>query len=350
MPVPEKLNAILRRAFELKASDVHLHSGARLRLRVNGELLERGEQPVPAAAAEALLMGVLDDEQRALLAEAGQLDLALSVDGGGRARVNIFRQQRGLDAVFRLIPEQPPSLSELMLPPELKKLTEWANGLVLIVGPAGCGKTSTIAALLDIINREERDHIITVEDPVEYVHHSKGCIVNQRQVGIHTREFASALRAALREDPDVIMVGELRDLESISLAVTAAETGHLVFATLHTRTAVESVNRIINSFPAAEQPQVRAQLSDSLRAVISQRLALTADKTRRLPALEVLMVTPAIRGLILDDKTHLIISTQELGKDGMSTLDQSLGRLVRQRLVTAEEARRHCIDPAALAR
>jgi twitching motility protein PilT len=343
MPIPEKLNTILRRAFELKASDVHLHSGARLRVRVHGELEERGEQPVPAKVAESLLLALFNPEQREIFDAAGEIDMSVQVDGGGRVRANIYRQQRGIDAVFRLIPDAAPSLSDLMLPPELRRLTEWANGLVLVTGPAGSGKTSTIAALIDIINREERDHIITVEDPVEYLHPSKGCIVNQRQVGLHTREFASALRAALREDPDVIMVGELRDLESISLAVTAAETGHLVFATLHTRTTVESINRIINSFPIA-------QLSDSLRAVVTQRLVLSADKTRRLPALELLIVNPAVRGLILDNKTHLIISTQELGKDGMYTLDQSLTRMVRQRLITAEEARRNCIDPAALSR
>ena len=350
MPPSDKLANLLRKAADLKASDLHIHCGARLRLRINGQLIEKGEAEVTPAAAESLLAGLLDAEQQQTLAERGQVDFAVDLPGANRARCNMFRQQRGLDAIFRLIPTEPPTLESLNLPSTLKTLTEYNNGLVLVCGPAGSGKTSTIAALVSIVNKEWHDHIITIEDPVEYVHPSRGCIVNQRQVGLHTRSFAAALRAALREDPDVLMVGELRDLESISLALTAAETGHLVFGTLHTRTTVESITRIINSFKPEEQPQVRAQLADSLRAVISQRLVLTADKKQRLPALEILICNNTIRGLILDDKTHFIISTQELKKDGMCTLDQSLAALSRAGTITSDEARRHCINPDALTR
>jgi twitching motility protein PilT len=350
MAISPRLQALLLKAAELGASDLHVHSGSRLRLRINGQLVEKGEAEVSAKAAEALLDGLLTEAEQAHLKSHGQVDLAITVGPGARARCNVFRQQRGLDAIFRLIPGEPPTLGGLNLPPELKSLADYANGLVLVCGPAGSGKTSTIAALVDIVNGECQDHIITIEDPVEVVHPAKRCVVNHRQVGLHTHGFPSALRAALREDPDVIMVGELRDLESISLALTAAETGHLVFSTVHTRTAVDSVNRLINVFPPAEQPQIRAQLADSLRAVVAQRLLLTTDKKRRLPATELLVINHAIRGLILDSKTEYIFSTQELRKDGMCTLDQSLAALVRNGLVTNDEARSHAINADSLAR
>ncbi|OGQ80135.1 MAG: hypothetical protein A2289_12960 [Deltaproteobacteria bacterium RIFOXYA12_FULL_58_15] len=350
MVASSTLTNILSKAAQLGASDVHIHAGAKLRIRVNGELLEKGDKPIPAQATTALIHSILNAEQMARLEQCGQVDLSLSVEGVGRCRCNAYRQQRGLDAVFRLISETPPSLSDLNLPAHLESLTEYRNGLVLVTGPAGSGKTSTIAALLSIINEKRRDHIITIEDPIEYLHPSKGCLVNQRQVGLHTGGFAPALRAALREDPDVMMIGELRDLDSISLAVTAAETGHLVFATLHTRSSIESINRLINVFPIEDQPQVRSQLSGTLRAVITQRLLMTTDRSQRIPALEILMVNPAVRGLILDNKTHLIISTQQLKRDGMCTLDQSLAELVRTRRVTSEEAARFVTEPQALMR
>ncbi len=348
MAVGEQLASLLRKGAQQKASDVHLHSGAKVRFRINGDLIEKGNAELPPNAVRGLLRESLSKEQIEHLEQNRQLDMAITVPGVGRCRVNVFRQQRGFDAVFRLIPPQPPTLADLALPPELENLTTHRNGLVLVAGPAGSGKTSTIAALLEIINRERRDHIITLEDPIEFQFQSKGCIVNQRQIGLHTKGFAPALRAALREDPDVIMVGELRDLESIQLAVTAAETGHLVFSTIHTRTSIESINRIINVFPTPEQPQIRTQLAESLRGVVAQRLVRAADGSRRFPAIEILMVNSAVKGLIKDRKTEMILSLQQLGKDGMILMDKALAKMIRSRMITRDEALKHCQNPDAL--
>ncbi|HYH47770.1 MAG TPA: PilT/PilU family type 4a pilus ATPase, partial [Thermoanaerobaculia bacterium] len=247
---PLQLADLLERAVREGASDIHLHSGAPLRFRRHGQLADVEPSPLTAAEIERLLADLLTEEQREALARHGQVDLAHTVPGVSRFRVNAYRQQRGLDAVFRAIPPHPPTLEELGLPASLARFADFHQGLVLITGPAGCGKSSTLAAMIGIVNGGRRDHIITIEDPIEVLHPSRQCLVNQRQVGRHTGSFARALRAALREDPDVIAIGELRDLETISLALTAAETGHLVLATLHTNNAIQSINRIIDVFPS----------------------------------------------------------------------------------------------------
>jgi twitching motility protein PilT len=292
---------------------------------------------------------VLDDDQRAALARHGQIDLAYTLPGRARFRANVFRQQRGLDAVFRSIPSQPPTLVSLGLPESLARLADYHQGMVLITGPSGCGKSSTLAALINVINETRSDHIVCVEDPIEYVHVSRRAIVNQRQVGPHTSSFARAMRAALREDPDVIAIGELRDLETIELAITAAETGHLVLGTLHTNNAIRTINRMLGVFPPSQQPQMRTMISESLRAVVSQRLLARADGRGRVAALEVLIATKAVSSLIRDNKTFQIRSVLQTGAaHGMIQLDVSLAELVRGGVVTREEALLHVEDPAKL--
>jgi twitching motility protein PilT len=282
--------------------------------------------------------------------DSGQVDFAYTLAGKGRFRSNAYRQQRGIDAVFRVIPPRPPSLTELGLPTSLARLSNYHQGMVLLTGPAGCGKSSTLAALVNIINEERRDHIITIEDPIEYIHPSKQCVVNQRQVGPHTGSFARALRGALREDPDVIAIGELRDLETISLALTAAETGHLVLATLHTNNSIRTVNRILGVFPPNQQDQIRTMVSESLRAIVSQRLIPRADGHGRVPALEILMANKAVGNLIRENKTFQIKSVLQTGAShGMCLLDASLAELVKTRVITREEAQRNADEPQRFA-
>jgi twitching motility protein PilT len=260
--------------------------------------------------------------------------------------VNVYRQLRGVDGVFRSIPARVPTLADLGLPTSLAKFTNYHQGLVLVTGPANCGKSATLAALVDLINEERCEHILTVEDPIEVLHPPKRCVVNQRTVGPHTGSFARALRAALREDPDVIVIGELRDLETISLALTAAETGHLVFATLHTSGAIRTLNRIVGVFPADQQDQVRSMVSESMRAVISQRLVPAADGKRRVPALELLVNNKAVGNMIRENKAFQLQSVMQLGAaHGMCLLDDSLAKLVKEKVVARDEALRHCEDP-----
>ncbi len=343
------LEQILQKAVEAKASDVHIHSGAPIQIRVNGALKEMKTGMLDADATSALLTAVLSPEQKTQLLETFDLDLSLQLPCG-RFRVSMYKQQRGYDAVFRPIAATPPTLEQLGLPPAIKRLTEFHQGLVLVTGPAGCGKSSTLAALVNVINESRHDHIITVEDPIEYVHTGKGCIVNQRQAGKHTLSFANALRAALREDPDVIVIGELRDLETMSLAITAAETGHLVLGTLHTNNAIRTINRVLDAFPPKQQSQIRAMVSESLRAIVSQRLLPSADGTRRVAATETLFVKPAVSNLIRDQKTFQIRSIMQTGRsEGMSLLDDSLFDLVKAKTITIEVARRVCEDPKRFA-
>ncbi len=340
-----KLEQILTKAVEAKASDVHIHAGAALQMRVGGTLRELKLGVLDADSTQSLLFSALNDEQRALLEKHNDLDFAIQLPNG-RFRANLYRQQRGWDGVFRPIPAEPPTLESLGLPKILEKLTQWHQGLVLITGPAGCGKSSTLAALVNLVNQTRREHIITVEDPIEFVHASKQCVVNQRQAGKHTRSFANALRAALREDPDVIVIGELRDLETIALAITAAETGHLVLGTLHTSSAIRTINRILDVFPPKQQSQIRAMVSESLKAVVSQRLVPSADGSRRVPALEVLFVKPSVSNLIRDEKTFQIRSVMQTGRsEGMALLDDSLLDLVKAGTITKETARRFGEDP-----
>jgi len=342
----DALGEILREAVAAGASDVHLHSGVPLRWRLHGVLGEHGEGAIAPERAEALLRSVLSEEQAAALDADGQVDFALPLAGSARFRVNAYRQQRGFDAVFRAIPDHPPSLEELGLPMSLARLTNFHQGMVLVTGPAGCGKSSTMAALLNLVNEERSEHILTIEDPIEYVHVSKQCLVNQRQVRRHTESFARALRAGLREDPDVIAIGELRDLETIALALTAAETGHFVLATLHTSSTIRTIDRLIGVFPPDQQGQVRTMLSESLRAVVSQRLLPRADGSGRVAALEVLVANKAVGNLIRENKSFQIRSIlQTGGAQGMCLLDASLEELVKAGTIQIDEARRNCEEP-----
>ncbi|MAG32962.1 MAG: twitching motility protein PilT [Deltaproteobacteria bacterium] len=345
LPVPnpdspdrERLESILSKGVNEKASDIHLHAGGPLKQRVNGELIVT-EQQIESAEVERMVAAALTPEQRQVLGHDGEIDFCIDLPGIGRFRANAYRQQRGLDVVFRTVRETPPTFEELGLPDDLKKYTDYHQGMVLITGPAGCGKSSTLAALVNHINENRDDHIPTVEDPIEIIHPSKRCLVNQRHAGHHTASFSRALRGALREDPDIIVIGELRDLETISLAMTAAETGHFVLATLHTANAVRTVNRMIGAFPSNEQDQVRAMLSESLRAVVSQRLVPAADGQGRVPALELLVINRAIGNLIRDEKTVQIRSSMQTGKaHGMYLLEQSLNELVAAGNITREVA------------
>jgi twitching motility protein PilT len=345
LPVPEanaedrkKLETILAEGAANRASDIHLHAGGALKTRVNGQFVV-SDGNIESESIERMVSAALTPEQRQILARQGELDFCFDLPGIGRFRANAYRQQRGLDAVFRTIPDKPPTLKELGLSEDLKKYTDYHQGMVLITGPAGCGKSATLAALVNHINENRNDHILTVEDPIEIIHPSKRCLVNQRHAGHHTSSFARALRGALREDPDIIVIGELRDLETISLAMTAAETGHFVLATLHTSNAVRTVNRMIGAFPSNEQDQVRAMLSESLRAVLSQRLVPTADGQGRVPALELLVINRAIGNLIRDEKTVQIRSSMQTGKaHGMYLLEQSLNDLVAAGTITREIA------------
>jgi twitching motility protein PilT len=341
-----KLDALLEDAVEKGASDIHIHSSAPLAYRMDGRLRTIETGPLDVVTAQQMIEDVLSPAQRQALAEHGQVDFAYDLPGRGRFRANAFRQQRGVDAVFRAIAPEPPTLLQLGLPESLTRLTEYHQGIVLLTGPAGCGKSSTLAALVRILNETRQEHIITVEDPIEFIHHSRGCVVNQREVGHHTRSFARALRASLREDPDIIAIGELRDLDTISLAITAAETGHLVLATLHTNSAIRTINRILGVFPPNLQEQVRTMLAESLRAVVSQRLVARADGAGRVPALEILIATRAVSNLIRENKTFQIRSVLQTGTaHGMVQLDVSLADLVRRQVVTREEALHHAEDP-----
>ena len=345
-----RLDALLEYALERNASDIHVHSAAPLKMRINGRLQEIETEPLDRELATEMIREVLTPEQQATVEAHGQVDFAYTLPGRGRFRSNAYRQQRGLDAVFRAIPPEPPTLESLGLPESLARFANFHQGMVLITGPAGCGKSSTLAAMINIINQDRHDHIITIEDPIEVLHRSQKCVVNQRQVGRHTGSFARALRAALREDPDIIALGELRDLETISLALTAAETGHLVLATLHTSNSIRTINCILGVFPPSQQEQIKTMVSESLRAVISQRLVPRADESGRVPALEVLVCNKAVGNLIRENKTFQIRSVLQTGSaQGMCLLDGSLAELVKQKVITREEAARQADDPQKFA-
>jgi twitching motility protein PilT len=344
--VERKVDRLLEFAVRQGASDLRIATGERLLLRRMGRLVPVSEQPFQRAQVDQFLSELLDAAQRKELDGAGQVDFSATLAGLARFRGNAFRHQNGLAITLRAIPLQVPSLEDLGLPASLARLTGFHQGIVLLTGPAGSGKSSTLAALLKLVNQERRDHIVTVEDPIEFIHAPLRCSVNQRQVGRDTRSFARALKAALREDPDVIAIGELRDLETISLALTAAETGHLVFATLHTGGAIRTIDRIVGAFPPDQQSQIRMMFSESLRAIVSQRLVNRADGNGRVPAIEVLLGSRAVANLIRDQKTFQLRSVLQTGAtQGMVMLDASLAQLVRDRVITREAALEQCEEP-----
>ncbi len=333
-------------AKQVGASDLHLASHAKPFLRVHGQIVYLNHPVLEPEVNEKQLLEILDDYQKKIFLETGDLDFSYQLDGVGRFRGNICRQRRGVDATFRLIPDKVPTLEELGLPSSLKRFTTFHQGLVLVTGPAGCGKSSTMAALIEIINQERQDHIITVEDPIEYVFESKGCNVTQRQVDLHTKDWGTAIRAALREDPDVIMIGEMRDLDTISTAITAAETGHLVIGTLHTTNATRTIDRVLDVFPPKEQAQIRAMVSESLKGVISQQLIPKKDGTGRVPAIEILFTTSAVSNLIREARTFQLYSVMQTGKKwGMKLMDDSIRELLDDGLITKEDALFFANDP-----
>ena len=350
---PRSVSALekhLARAVELRGSDLHVHSGSPIKIRVHGGFVDQEGGPLSAGQAETMLAGCMTPEQKDAFEKNGEIDFAYAIPGVGRFRVNLYRQQRGMDGVFRIIPLVPPTLEDLGLPVSLAKVVNYHQGMVLLTGPSGCGKSSTMAALINILNEERRDHILTIEDPIEHVHVSKRCVVNQRQVSRHTESFARALRAALREDPDIIVIGELRDRETVSLALTAAETGHLVLGTLHTHSAMRTINRLLGVFPPNQQSQIRAMMSESLKAIVSQRLVRAADGSRRHAALEILVCNRAVGNLIRESKTPQILSILQTGAPhGMCLMEASLQALVKSGAITRDEALRHCEDPKRLA-
>jgi twitching motility protein PilT len=323
-----------------KASDLHLSSGLPPMIRVHGDIRRINLPPMEHKDVHAMIYDIMNDGQRKHYEETLECDFSFAVPNLARFRVNAFVQQRGASAVLRTIPSKVLSLEQLNCPKIFKEIANQPRGIVLVTGPTGSGKSTTLAAMVDDINENEFGHILTVEDPIEFVHESKKCLINQREVGPHTQSFSNALRSALREDPDVILVGEMRDLETIRLALTGAETGHLVFGTLHTSSAAKTIDRIVDVFPAAAKEMVRAMLSESLRAVISQTLLKTKDGNGRVAAHEIMIGTPAIRNLIREGKIAQMYSAIQTGQQyGMQTLDQNLQELVKRNVVSSAEAR-----------
>ncbi len=323
-----------------KASDLHLSAGLPPMIRVHGDVRKINVPTMDHTQVHDMVYDIMNDGQRKVYEETLECDFSFEIPNLARFRVNAFNHNRGSGAVFRTIPSKILTLEELNCPPIFKEICNTPRGIVLVTGPTGSGKSTTLAAMVDYINENEMGHILTVEDPIEFVHASKKCLINQREVGPHTLSFQNALRSALREDPDVILVGEMRDLETIRLALSAAETGHLVFGTLHTSSAAKTVDRIVDVFPAAEKEMVRSMLSESLRSVISQTLCKTKDEQGRVAAHEIMIGTPAIRNLIRENKVAQMYSTIQTGQNiGMQTLDQNLQDLVRRNVISANEAR-----------
>jgi twitching motility protein PilT len=336
----QNIDQLLTELVSRGGSDLHLTVGSHPVVRLHGSLKRLEEFPkLSAEDTLHMLYRIMSSEQQKRLETQGQIDMSYSIPGLARFRVNAYSQRESLAAAFRLIPMELKTLEELGLPPSLHLLTRKPRGLVLVTGPTGSGKSTTLAALIDEINRERHDHIVTIEDPIEFLHKHKGCIVNQREIGSDTQSFADALRAALRQDPDVILLGEMRDLETISTALTAAETGHLVFATLHTQSAPATVDRVIDVFPAAQQEQIRMQLSGTLEGIITQTLVPTADGKGRVAGLEILFPDDAVRNLIRQARVEQIYSVMQTGTQrGMQTMEQALHALVTRNVITKETA------------
>jgi twitching motility protein PilT len=338
---PLSLSDLLKRLIEMGGSDLHLTTNTPPQVRVDGHLRPvEGVRTLTSADTKSLAYSVLTDAQKHRFEEALELDFSFGVRGLSRFRANLFNQRGAVGAVFRAIPYEIKSFDDLMLPPVVSSLCDRPRGLILVTGPTGSGKSTTLAAMIDKVNRERHEHIVTIEDPIEFLHGHKSCIVNQREVGADTRGFAEALRTALRQDPDVVLVGEMRDLETIESALRIAETGHLTFATLHTNSAASTINRIIDVFPSAQQAQIRAQLSLVLEGILCQSLIPRVDGRGRAMALEILVPNPAIRNLIREDKVHQIYSMMQTGqgKHGMQTFNQALATLYHKRLISVEVA------------
>jgi twitching motility protein PilT len=334
-----KIDAFFKLMHDQGASDLHLVSGQPPALRINGEMERIKYKVLDNDSLRSMLYEIAPEEKVKVFEETGDVDFGYEIPGLARYRANFFMQKYGVAAVFRQIPSKILTAEQLGLPGVIPKLAMLPRGLVLVTGPTGSGKSTTLAAVIDVANRSRKDHIITVEDPIEFVHQSQGCIVNHREVGLHTRTFSAALRGALREDPDIIMVGEMRDLETISLAIEAASTGHLVFGTLHTSSAAKTVDRVIEVFPANQQEQVRSTLADGLRAVVAQVLFKRADTKGRCAALEIMIATPAVRNLIREAKTFQIPSSIQTGKRyGMQLLDDAIMELLNKGKIYPDDA------------
>jgi twitching motility protein PilT len=334
------LPELLRVLVENNGSDLHITTNTPPQIRVHGKLQQLDLPLMTPSETKQLAYSVLTDAQKKRFEESMELDFSFGIRGLARFRCNVFNQRGAVGAVYRLIPEQIKGFDELGLPRVIANLAERPRGLVLVTGPTGSGKSTTLAAMIDKINEERREHILTIEDPIEYIHPHKGCLVNQREVHSDTQSFSAALRAALREDPDIVLIGELRDLETIASALRIAETGHLTFATLHTNSASQTINRIIDVFPAHQQGQIRTQLSLVLEGIVCQALLPRADGTGRCVGLEIMIPTAAIRNLIRDDKVHQIYSTMQSGQEklGTQTMNQSLATLYLRRIITLETA------------
>jgi twitching motility protein PilT len=335
---------LLSQMMDTGASDLHLTSGAPPMVRLRGELRPMGEHPqLSPGELQRGIYAMLSQKQRERFENELELDFAYSLPGRARFRVNVYRQRESLGAAFRMIPYEIKALEQLGIPPAVSNFAGLPRGMVLVTGPTGSGKSTTLAGVIDLANRTRHEHIMTVEDPIEFLHRHKSCLVNQREVGEDTKSFSNALKHALRQDPDIILVGEMRDLETISVALTAAETGHLVFATLHTQDAAQTVDRVIDVFPSEQQQQVRVQLAGAIQGVVCQSLCKTRDGRGRVAATEVMVATPAVRNLIREGKTHQIYSAMQAGaKHGMHTMDQHLAELVRTNQITYEHGLEKC--------
>ena len=340
-----QIDAFFKLMNDQGASDLHLSAGNQPILRIRGELERVKYKILDDDTLKAMLYEIAPEHKVKVFEETGDVDFAYEIPGLARYRANFFRQKNGVAAVFREIPDKILTCEDLGLPPVIRQLATLPRGLVLVTGPTGSGKSTTLAAIIDEANKIRKDHIITVEDPIEFVHQSQKAFVNHREVGMHTRSFSAALRGALREDPDIILVGEMRDLETIELAIEASSTGHLVFSTLHTSSAAKTVDRIIDVFPTEQQEQVRSTLSEGLRAVISQTLFKRSDLSGRVAALEIMIATPAVRNLIRERKTFQIPSSIQTGKKyGMQSLDDAIMDLLQKKRIFAEEAYAKCND------
>ncbi len=348
VPVPELLEIVLERG----ASDLHLTVGTPPTIRLHGDLIRLEDYPVlTPRGLQGMIYAILPQKMRERLEQDLELDMSYALPGRARFRVNVYFQRDSIGAAFRLIPYEIKGIEELGLPPVVADLARYPRGFVVVTGPTGSGKSTTLAAMVDIVNRERSAHIMTIEDPIEFLHRHVKCIVNQREVGADTHSFSEALRHVLRQDPDVILVGEMRDLETIGTAITAAETGHLVFATLHTQDAPQTIDRIIDVFPPHQQQQVRVQLATTLQGVVTQQLLQTADGRGRVVAAEILVCTPAVRNLIREGKVHQIYSIMQAGgRFGMQTMDQALANLVKAGKITQQLAYERCHDPEELNR